>query len=201
MEPRAQLEIVLLRHGETQWSKSHRHTGTTDVDLTPAGEAQAWRLGRALGGKFEAVLCSPRLRARKTAELAGLVPFEVVEELAEWDYGELEGLTTAQIRERFPGWTIWSGPWPGGEDSTQVAARADLVVQRLLSYGDATRVAVVAHGHILRALSARWVGAPVAAGGWFSLDTATICQLGWEHDYRVVQRWNVPALARGASMR
>lgn len=107
--------LIVVRHGETEWSRTGRHTSYTDVDLTPAGEVQARQVGMALAGlHFDLVLCSPRLRARQTAELAGLAPFEIDEDLVEWDYGELEGETTAQIQERYPRWSIWNGPWPGG---------------------------------------------------------------------------------------
>jgi probable phosphoglycerate mutase len=129
--------LTVVRHGETDWSRTGRHTSFTDVALTPAGEAQARQLGEALAGiHFDLVLCSPRLRARRTAELAGLVPFEIDEELVEWDYGELEGETSAQIQEQHPGWNIWNGPWPGGEQPPEVAARADRVLGRVLAVGE-----------------------------------------------------------------
>ena len=185
--------LTVIRHGETEWSRSGQHTGRTDLDLTEAGQAQAQRLGQALAGiRFDLVLCSPRLRAQRTAELAGLVPFTVDDDLAEWDYGELEGLTTAEIQVRFPDWSIWNGPWPGGETAAQVAARADRVIDRTVRGGGA-RVAVVGHGHMSRVLTTRWVGAEVAVGQWLDLDTASLSELGWSRDRRVLRSWNVTA--------
>jgi probable phosphoglycerate mutase len=185
--------LTVIRHGETEWSRSGQHTGRTDLDLTEAGQAQAKRLGQALAGiRFDVVLCSPRLRAQRTAELAGLVPFTVYDDLAEWDYGELEGLTTAEIQAQYPDWSIWNGPWPGGETATQVAARADRVIDRAVEGGWA-RVAVVGHGHMSRVLAARWVGAQVAVGQWLDLDTASLSELGWSRNLRVLRQWNVTA--------
>lgn len=191
-------EITLLRHGETEWSQSGRHTGWTDIELTAAGEEEASRLAGALHASFDAVLCSPMRRARRTAELAGLEPYEVVEDLREWDYGDLEGLTTDEIHQRLPGWSVWSGPWPRGEDDLQVEARADAVVRRLVGFAPGERIAVVSHGHFLRALAARWLGAPVPAGAWLALDTATLSTLGWEHANPVLRRWNLPGSPSGA---
>ena len=156
------------------------------------GEAQARQVGAALAGtRFDLVLCSPRRRARRTAELAGLVPFTIDEGLAEWDYGEFEGLTTTQIQDRYPGWTIWEGPWGGGETSTQVADRADGVIDRTLASG-VDRAAFVGHGHFSRVLAARWVGEEVRVGRWLDLDTATWSELGWDRGTRVLHHWNVP---------
>ncbi len=189
----AEPELWLIRHGETEWSRAGRHTGVTEVPLTPAGEDQARRLGEVLAGlRFDRVLCSPRLRARHTAELAGLLPFEVVDDLREWDYGEFEGQTTADIQDGIPGWSIWDGPWNGGETADSVGARADRVVDELLASG-AQRVALVGHGHFSRVLAARWAGAPPSAGRWLYLDTATISALGWDRHGPVVLRWNLPA--------
>jgi len=181
--------VWVLRHGETEWSRSGRHTSRTEIDLTPEGEAQA----RQYRGVVEAdlVLCSPRLRARRTAELAGLVPFEVTDDLREWDYGELEGLTSAQIQETYPGWTIWDGPWPGGETAGDVAARADRLLKQVDESG-ADSVAMVGHGHFSRALAARWVGEEVTVGRWLDLDTGTLSQLGWYKEQPVLRRWNAP---------
>ena len=139
-------------------------------------------------------LSSPRQRALRTAELAGFRP-EIDGDLAEWDYGELEGLTIDQIRARYPGWTIWAGPWPGGEQPAQVAARADRVVERALGLPAGARALVFAHGHILRVLAARWLGLPGTEGRLFALGTATVSELGWEHGQPAVQRWNMPAAA------
>ncbi len=185
-------KVTLLRHGETPWSRGGQHTGRTDVDLTSTGEVQAVRLRAALTPPYDVVLVSPMRRARRTAALAGLDGYEVDEDLREWDYGSLEGLTTAEIQTKIPGWSIWAGPWPDGETSDAVGARADRVVARLLAVGPGATVACVAHGHILRVLAARWLDAEVAWGRFLALDTATVSELGWEHDYRVVRRWNQP---------
>jgi broad specificity phosphatase PhoE len=184
--------LTLVRHGATEWSVRGRHTGRTDVELTDEGRRQAARLEPLLGRVgFDLVLVSPLRRAVETAELAGVGRFELDPDLQEWDYGDLEGLTTPQIRDRYPGWSIWRGPWPGGETPTEVAGRADRVIGRALAAGTG-RVALVAHGHILRALAARWLAQPAEAGAWMALDTATVSELGWEHGNRVLRRWNAP---------
>jgi probable phosphoglycerate mutase len=194
--------LTLIRHGETAWSRSGQHTSVTDLDLTTRGEAQAVQLGVALSGvRFDLVLSSPRRRAARTAELAGLLPFVVDEDLVEWDYGELEGQTSAGIQERYPGWTIWAGPWPGGETPADVQARADRILARILDWAASQpqgsraslRAALVGHGHFSRVLAARWIGQEVDAGAWLTLDTATWSELGWYRLSRVLQRWNVPA--------
>ncbi|MHB1535588.1 MAG: histidine phosphatase family protein [Acidimicrobiales bacterium] len=183
--------VTLLRHGETPWSKSGQHTGRTDVPLTETGEQQARQAGRELRGRhFDLVLVSPLQRAERTAELAGLVRGELTEDLLEWDYGEIEGRTTAEVQHDIPGWTIWTGPWPGGETPEQVGVRADRVVARIRRQPAGSEVAVVAHGHILRILAARWVGAEARAGRWLALDTAALCELAWEHDTAVIEKWN-----------
>lgn len=177
--------IFLLRHGETEWSATGRHTGHTDVPLTDAGRAAARRVRVTLtalrGGSAPArVLCSPRTRARDTAALAGLVVDAVDDRLVEWDYGDLEGLSTPQIRERLPGWTVWDGPWPGGETPGEVGARADAVLddaRASLADGD---VVLVGHGHFSRVLTARWVGLPATGGVHVRLDPAGITVLGAE---------------------
>jgi broad specificity phosphatase PhoE len=185
-------DVSLVRHGETAWSLSGQHTGRTDLDLTPRGEAQSKAVGTLLGdAHFDLVLTSPMRRARRTAELAGLTPYEIDEDLREWDYGDFEGLTSEEIHERIPGWTIWDGPWMGGETGEDVSARADRVVRKILHLGPGARVAVVAHGHILRVLAARWLEQDITLGRFFALDTATVSELGWEHDVRAVHRWNV----------
>jgi broad specificity phosphatase PhoE len=184
--------VTMVRHGETAWSRSGRHTGRTDLELTDVGVDQARQVGVALSRiRFDVVWCSPRRRAQRTAEIAGLVPFTIDDDLAEWDYGDLEGLTAAQIQQRYPGWTIWQGPWPGGETAAEVADRADRVIGRITSSGG-QRVAVVGHGHFSRALAARWVGAEVGLGQWLDLDTATWSELGWARRTRVLRHWNVP---------
>jgi len=187
--------VVLFRHGETDWSRSGRHTGTTERDLTPRGEREAEALAPAASDpRPDLVLCSPLRRARRTAELAGLTPYQVDEDLAEWDYGDFEGRTSAEIHLSVPGWTIWDGPWIGGETSGQVAARADRAIRRILCQPPGSRVAVVAHGHVLRVLAARWLGEPARHGRFLALDTGTVGELGWEHTHRVVRRWNAPVV-------
>jgi broad specificity phosphatase PhoE len=181
-------DLWLVRHGETEWSRDHRHTSVTDLDLTEAGVDVAGRLRERLAGhEFDLVLSSPRLRARRTAELAGFEP-ELDEDLVEWAYGDYEGVTTAEIRETVPGWTVWTHPVPGGESGADVAQRLDRVVARARdAAGD---VLVFGHGHALRALVARWLGLPVADGRLFRLDTATLGVLGYERETPVVLRWN-----------
>ncbi len=187
-------EVTLVRHGQTEWSKNGRHTGRTDLPLTDAGIEEALATGRLLASTtFDLVLTSPRQRARVTAELAGLREAVVDENLQEWDYGELEGLTTAEIQLEYPDWTIWTGPWPGGETAAEIGSRADRAIERCLQWPPGANVAVVAHGHFLRVFGARWLGAPVDAGRGLALSTAAICRLGWEHDWRTVQTWNYTA--------
>jgi broad specificity phosphatase PhoE len=181
--------LWLVRHGETEWSRDGRHTSTTDLELTGAGERVARELAARLAGeKFGLVLTSPRRRARRTAELAGFPDAEVDADLVEWDYGDYEGLTTKQIRATVPGWTIWSAPVPGGETAAQVSARLDNVVRRVReTSGD---VLVFGHGHALRGLTARWLELDVTEGRHFVLGTATVSVLGWERDSPAVHRWN-----------
>lgn len=182
-------ELWLVRHGETEWSRLGRHTSTTDLDLTHEGERVARELRAQLSDtSFAQVFTSPRLRARHTAELAGFADAVVDDDLVEWAYGDYEGLTTAQIREQVPGWTVWTHPSPGGETPEQVSARLDRVVARARSVDG--RSLVVAHGHSLRALAARWLGLPVAQGRLLRLDTATVSVLGFERETPVVLRWN-----------
>jgi len=195
--------LVLIRHGQTKWSKAHKHTGRTDVPLTEAGEEAAAALAPGLAGRrIVAAFASPAQRAVRTAELAGLagVPAGVTTDpdLAEWDYGGYEGRTTADIRRERPGWSLWrDGVVPGdaehpGETLGHVGARADAVLRRvrpLLTGGD---VALVAHGHLLRVLTARWLGLDPADGRLFKLDTGTLSTLGTEHGEPVIAAWNVP---------
>jgi probable phosphoglycerate mutase len=182
--------LWLARHGETEWSVAGRHTSRTDLPLTAEGEDQALALGRALEGThFGVVESSPRLRTMRTAELAGLRA-EVNHDLAEWDYGDLEGLTLEEITARYPGWTIWDGPWLGGETAGQVAARADRVVERALSLPPGTNALMITHGHMSRVIAARWLRQPPTAGRLFIIGTATISVLGWEHGEPAVQCWN-----------
>src|SRR6476469_6092849 len=148
-------ELWLVRHGETEWSRDGRHTSTTDLDLTESGVEVARTLRDRLAGEtFDLVLSSPRHRARRTAELAGFAEVDVDDDLVEWDYGDYEGITTAEIRETVPGWTIWTHPTPGGETAEQVTARLDRVVARCEGH---ERVLLFSHGHALRALAARWI--------------------------------------------
>ncbi|GIE31292.1 phosphoglycerate mutase [Actinoplanes italicus] len=185
-------EIVLIRHGQTEWSARGRHTSYTDLPLTSEGERQARSAGERIAGReFAAVLSSPRERARRTAELAGLTVTEVTDDLAEWNYGEYEGITTPEIRSGRPGWSLWTDGCPGGESPEQVGARLDRVLARareMLTRGD---VAMIAHGHCLRVAGARWIGLPPAVGGLLRLDTATYSALGFEHDVDpVLASWN-----------
>jgi probable phosphoglycerate mutase len=184
-------DIVLVRHGQTGWSAAHRHTSYTDLPLTPEGERQAKALAGALAGRsFAAVVSSPRRRALRTAELAGLAVTAVDEDLAEWSYGRYEGLTTDEIRRTRPGWNLWTDGCPDGESPAEVGARLDRVLARVRdTAGD---VALVGHGHSLRVLGARWVGLPPAAGKLLRLDTATLSTLGYEHEWEVVLSWNAP---------
>lgn len=182
-------ELWLVRHGATEWSSNGRHTSVTDLPLLPDGVETAVALGARLAGVgFGLVLTSPRTRARRTAELAGFTDAEVTDDLAEWAYGDYEGLTTPQIRESVPGWTVWSHPSPGGETGAQVAARLDRVVARAREAGG--RTLVFAHGHSLRVLAARWLGLPPEDGRLLRLDTATLSVLGFERETPVVLRWN-----------
>jgi broad specificity phosphatase PhoE len=182
-------ELWLIRHGETEWSRDGRHTSTTDLPLTDEGRRVAESLHDRLDDDdFSLVLTSPRLRARDTAHLAGHPEAVVDDDLAEWDYGDLEGETTPEIREAYPDWTIWSGPVPGGETAEQVSARLDRVVARCRAADG--RVLVFGHGHSLRVLAARWLDLPAADGRHLRLDTATVSVLGYERDIPVVLRWN-----------
>jgi len=187
-------QIVLVRHGQTEWSANGRHTSYTDLPLTADGEKQARGLAEALRARhFAAVLSSPRQRAWRTAELAGLTVTALVDDLVEWDYGQYEGLTTPEIRSRRPGWDLWIDGCPGGESPAQIGARLDRVLTRaraLLPEGD---VALIGHGHASRVAGARWIGLATSAGGLLRLDTGTLSVLGFEHERPVIQQWNCPA--------
>jgi probable phosphoglycerate mutase len=186
-------EIWLIRHGETAWSLSGQHTGRTDLPLTPAGETHAGEIGRELAGRpFALVLTSPLQRARETCRLAGYGGVAQVEpDLSEWDYGAYEGRTSAQIQESVPGWNIWTSPVPQGETIQQVAARASRVIERAAKAGG--DVALFAHGHVLRILTACWLGLPSDGGRLFALGTASVSVLGYERETRVISQWNLPA--------
>jgi broad specificity phosphatase PhoE len=184
------VEVVLVRHGETEWSAALRHTGRTDLPLLEEGEQQARAVGEPLRRReFALVLSSPLRRALDTARLAGFEP-HLREELAEWDYGDYEGLTTAEIREAVPDWTIWRYGAAGGESPADVAARVDRVVAEILGVdGD---VLVFGHGHALRVLCARWLELAPQDGRLFALDPATLSTLGFEREQRVIRMWNAP---------
>ena len=185
-------QVYIVRHGETAWSPSGQHTGVTDIPLTENGRAVAGRLQPILAeGSFALVLTSPLGRARETCELSGLGHRAVVDpDLAEWNYGEYEGLTPKQIRAVRPGWMIFRDGCPGGETAEQVGARADRVIARVrAAAGD---VALFAHGHVFRVLVARWIGLPAAAGRHFLLDTATISVLSHYRGIPAIKRWNAP---------
>jgi broad specificity phosphatase PhoE len=181
---------VLVRHGATEWSGSGQHTGTTDVPLTEDGREKARRLAARLAGyDFALVLSSPLSRARETAELADLGDrVQLDPDLREFDYGSYEGLTTPQIRETRPAWSVWRDGSPGGETPDQVGERADRVISRALEAGG--NVALFAHGHLLRVLGARWIELPAAYGGNLGLGTAAVCELGYERERRAVWLWN-----------
>ena len=182
-------ELWIVRHGETEWSRDGRHTSRTEVPLTEPGEQAARLLADRLAGVgFGLVLTSPRDRARRTAALAGFPDAHVEDDLAEWDYGDYEGITTAEIRTTVPGWTVWTDPCPNGETAEQVASRLDRVVAKVRVHGG--RVLVFGHGHASRALACRWLGLPVADGRLLRLDTATVSVLGYEHESPAVARWN-----------
>lgn len=184
-------EVWLVRHGETEWSRDHLHTSVTDLPLTDVGERAAERLRGVLAEqRFDLVLTSPRRRARDTARLAGFPDAETDEDLVEWAYGDYEGVSTAEIRETVPGWTVWTHPSPGGETAAQVGERLDRVVARLRSAGG--RTLVFGHGHALRVLTARWLGQEVADGARYRLDTSTVSVLGQERETPALLRWNAP---------
>ncbi len=177
-----------MRHGQTEWSVEGKHTSTTDLPLLEEGERDAIELGpRLAADQFDLVLTSPRQRARRTAELTGFGDAEVDDDLVEWGYGDYEGLTTPEIREDVPGWTVWTHPSRGGETADQVGARCDRVIERVRTV---ERALVFGHGHSLRALTARWLGEPVSFGRHVRLDTATLSTLGFERETPVILRWN-----------
>jgi broad specificity phosphatase PhoE len=182
--------VVLVRHGETDWSASGQHTGRTDIPLTDAGRRQARELGRCLRGwEFARVLTSPLQRAAETARLAGFEDAAGIrDDLMEWDYGEYEGRKTADIRKERPGWNLWKDGVPKGETVEEVGRRADRVIDEVRSVQG--NVALFAHGHVLRVLAARWVDLPPSSGSRFALDTATVCVLGYERETAVIRHWN-----------
>lgn len=189
--------LILVRHGETEWSRSGQHTGRTDIPLTETGRSQAIALGgtlvKLLEGKQFQVFSSPLERARETCRLAGMAETVVLDDdLREWSYGIYEGRTTLEIRQRQPDWSVWLSPIPEGESLEEVAARARRVIDRALAAAPAD-VCLFAHGHILRILAACWIGLPPGTGRYLALDTATLSILGYERKTRVIRHWNVEA--------
>ena len=184
------MEVVLVRHGETEWSAAGRHTGRTDVPLDETGRREARALAESLAGRdFALVLTSPLSRAVETCRLAGLGDrAQVRDDLAEWDYGEYEGRTTPEIRAGRPGWSLWADGVVGGETIADVGARVDRVIAEAARAGG--DVALFAHGHVLRVLAARWLGLEPDAGKLLALDPASVSVLGWEREWRVIRSWN-----------
>lgn len=188
------MEIFAIRHGETAWSLSGQHTGTTDIPLTANGRQLAERLRPVLAKEqFSLVLVSPRQRAIETCRSAGIAADAVVEsDLSEWDYGDYEGLTPKEIHERAPGWLLFRDGCPSGESPEQVGARADRVIARARRANG--NVALFAHGHILRVLGARWIGLPPGSGQHFLLGTGTLCVLSHYRDIPAIRIWNEPVI-------
>jgi len=183
-------QIVLVRHGETEWSKNGKHTSYSDIPLTLEGERQAISLKSELSNwNFKLILCSPRQRARRTCELAGFRDrAEITEDLTEWNYGEFEGITTKGIRETEPGWTVFTHPTPGGETPEQVAERCDRIITRLKNLQD--DALLFAHSHVLRVLIARWLELPPMDGRHFVIQTGVLNILSYEHESTVLLSLN-----------
>ena len=183
-------EVWLLRHAETEWSRTGKHTGRTDIPLTDEGRKVAGALrARLEGHAFALVLCSPLMRARETASLAGLECSGLRDDLLEWDYGVYEGRRTSDVQATDPGWTVWTGPITGGESLADVGARADRVIAQVAALDGLT--VLVAHAHLLRILAARWCGLDPIGGRILTLDPASVSVLGHERDTRVIERWNL----------
>jgi len=185
-------EIWLLRHGATEWSRNGRHTGSSDIPLLPEGEGEARALAPLLAGQhFAEVWVSPLQRARRTCELAGLgAQAQPNENLREWDYGSYEGITTAEIRQTVPGWSVWSHGCPGGEDAVAVTQRCEALIAQLLALEG--NIALFAHGHLLRSLAGTWIGQGAVGGKHLALGTGSSSVLSFERENRVILRWNVP---------
>ena len=197
MMEREPLNLYLIRHGETAWSLSGQHTGSSEISLTPRGEAQARALAAHLRGvHFSKVLCSPRERARRTCELAGYAATaEITADLAEWDYGSYEGRRTADIRREQPAWDLWLDGGPGGELPADIATRADRLIGHVATLEG--NVALFSHGHFSCALAVRWIGSSISAGRHFVLDPASVSVLGYPAHHaqtRALLLWNAPAL-------
>ncbi len=192
--PEGEIELWLVRHGETEWSLDGRHTSWTDIPLTEHGRQRALELRDYLTGKkFSAVFVSPRQRARATCEIAGYGDVAVIDDnLQEWNYGESEGKTTPQMREiHGPNWSVWTDPIIGGESVEHVGERADAMIARSLAAAPSGgAVALFAHAHILRILAARWIGLPAVGGRLFGLSTGSVSVLGFERETRVISKWN-----------
>ena len=181
--------IYLIRHGETEWSRSGQHTGRTDIPLTDEGRRGGAAIGRYLAGRPLCVYVSPLDRARETCAIAGYAAAARVDsDLREWDYGVYEGRTTADIRKDDPAWSVWLSTMSGGESLDQVAGRARAVIER--AAGESGDVALFAHGHILRVLAACWIGISPLTGRYLALDTASVSALGYERQTRVIRQWN-----------
>ena len=185
-------EIWLLRHGATEWSRDGRHTGSSDIPLLPEGEAEARALAPLLAGQhFAEVWVSPLQRARRTCELAGLgAHAQLNENLREWDYGSYEGITTAEIRQTVPGWSVWTHGCPGGEDAAAVTQRCEALIAQLLALEG--NIALFAHGHLLRSLAGTWIGQGAVGGKHLALGTGSHSLLGFERENPVILRWNAP---------
>lgn len=184
--------LWLIRHGETEWSRDGRHTSTTNLDLTEAGIEAAVQLRGRLAVPavpvFDRVLSSPLLRARRTAELAGYPHPTIDPDLTEWRYGDYEGITTEQIRQRDPAWDLWRDGCPNGDSPDRIVARIDGLIERLRAWGG--RTLIFAHGHILRSLTARWLDQPLALGAHLPLDTAAVSELGYARRIPTIDHWN-----------
>lgn len=183
------MSLYIVRHGATEWSRSGRHTSHTDLPLLPDGEREAYALSTCLGEvNFDLVLTSPRTRARRTAELAGFPNAVVEPDLREWEYGVYEGMTRGQIEALDPNWQIWTGPTPDGESLVEIHARLDAVIERVRAVPG--HVLLFSHGHLSRALAARWIGRPAYFGASLVLGTATVSVLGEDRGRWVIERWN-----------